>query len=99
MDDEDTQPRFDPVPDPDGHAGPPVPPPSNGSGAARPQVRSGLAQKRNPALATAGAFALGVRRFFFRDKLALFLALASLALAITFFLLLGSIGPSSHGAE
>ena len=106
MDDEDTQPRFDPVPDPDGHAGPPVPPPSNGSGperarpaAPRPQVRSGLAQKRNPALATAGAFALGVRRFFFRDKLALFLALASVALAVTFFILLGSIGPSSHGAE
>src|ERR1700728_2282427 len=105
MDDEDTQPRFDPVPDPE-HAGPPVPPPSNGSGpersrptAPRPQVRSGLAQKRNPALATAGAFAVGVRRFFFRDKLALFLVLASAALAITFFVLLGSIGPSSHGAE
>jgi cell division protease FtsH len=62
-------------------------------------VRSGLAQKRNPALATAGAFAIGVRRFFFRDKLALFLALASAALAIAFFVLLGSIGPSSHGAE
>jgi cell division protease FtsH len=62
-------------------------------------VRSGLAQKRNPALATAGALAIGVRRFFFRDKLALFLALASVALAITFFILLGSIGPSSHGAE
>ena len=62
-------------------------------------MRSGLAQKRNPALATAGAFAIGVRRFVFRDKLALFLALASAALAITFFVLLGSIGPSSHGAE
>jgi cell division protease FtsH len=65
----------------------------------RPRVRSGLAQKRNPALATAGALAIGVRKFFFRDKLALFLALASAALAITFFILLGSIGPSSHGAE
>ena len=40
-----------------------------------------------------------MRRFVFRDKLALFLALASVALAITFFMLLGSIGPSSHGAE
>ena len=105
MDDEDTQPHIDPQPAP----GPPVPPPSNGSGpsrarpagraAARPQVRSGLAQKRNPALATAGAFALGLRRFVFRDKLALFLVLASAALAVTFFILLGSIGPSSHGAE
>jgi cell division protease FtsH len=62
-------------------------------------VRSGLAQKRNPALATAGAFAIGVRKFVFRDKLALFLVLASAAVAITFFILLGSIGPSSHGAE
>ncbi len=65
----------------------------------RPQVRSGLAHKRNPALATAGDIAVGVRRFVFRDKLALFLALASAALAITFFVLLGSIGPSSHGTE
>jgi cell division protease FtsH len=105
MDDEDTQPRFDPDPD----SGLPVPPPPLGNGSGperthptggpRPQVRSGLAQKRNPALATAGAFAVGVRRFFFRDKLALFLALASVALAVTFFILLGSIGPSSHGAE
>ena len=62
-------------------------------------MRSGLAQKRNPALATAGAFAIGVRKFVFRDKLALFLVLASAAVAITFFILLGSIGPSSHGAE
>jgi cell division protease FtsH len=96
--DDDTQPQQQPDP-----AGPP---PSNGRAperarpsAARPRVRSGLAQKRNPALATAGALAIGVRRFFFRDKLALFLALASVALAITFFVLLGSIGPSSHGAE
>jgi len=102
MDDEDTQPHIDPQPD----SGLPVSPPSNGSGpsrprtgAPRPQVRSGLAQKRNPALVTAGAFAVGLRRFVFRDKLALFLVLASAALAITFFVLLGSIGPSSHGAE
>ncbi len=105
MDDDDTQPHIDPQPDP----GLPMPPLSNGSGPERPErprpatshprVRSGLAQKRNPALATAGALAIGVRRFFFRDKLALFLALASVALAITFFILLGSIGPSSHGSE
>jgi cell division protease FtsH len=102
MDDDDTQPHIDPQPDP----GRPEPPLSNGHAperarptAARPQVRSGLAQKRNPAIATAGAFAIGVRKFVFRDKLALFLVLASAALAITFFILLGSIGPSSHGAE
>jgi cell division protease FtsH len=102
MDDDNTQPHIDPQPD----AGSPAPPLSNGSAperarptAPRPQVRSGLAQKRNPALATAGAFAIGLRKFVFRDKLALFLVLASAALAITFFVLLGSIGPSSHGAE
>ena len=84
------------------------PPPANGrapEGAvprppvSRPPVRSGLAHKRNPVLATAGDIAVGVRKFVFRDKLALFLAVASIALAITFFVLLGSIGPSSHGAE
>ena len=84
------------------------PPPANGrapggavprSPAPRPQVRSGLAHKRNPVLATAGDIALGVRKLVFRDKLALFLAVASIALAITFFVLLGSIGPSSHGTE
>jgi cell division protease FtsH len=50
-------------------------------------------------LATAGDIAVGVRRLVFRDKLALFLTLATAALAITFFVLLGSIGPSSHGAQ
>jgi cell division protease FtsH len=97
MDDDDTQPQYQPDPEP---------PLGNGRGpertrptAPRPQVRSGLAQKRNPALATAGAIAIGLRRFIFRDKLALFLALASIALAITFFSLLGSIGPSSHGDQ
>ena len=67
--------------------------------APRPQVRSGLAHKRNPALATAGDIALTVRRLLFRDKLALFLGLASVALAVAFFAMLGSIGPSSHGAQ
>jgi cell division protease FtsH len=88
------------------------PPPANGrapgevvgaskprSSASRPQVRSGLARKRNPVLATAGDVAVGVRRLVFRDKLALFLTVASIALAVTFFVLLGSIGPSSHGTE
>jgi len=106
-DNDDTQPHIDPRPD-TGSSDPglPLPPLSNDSAperarpaVPRPQVRSGLAQKRNPALATAGAFAIGVRKFVFRDKLALFLVLASAAVAIAFFILLGSIGPSSHGAE
>jgi cell division protease FtsH len=80
---------------PGGIAGAPKPRPS----ASRPAVRSGLAHKRNPVLATAGDVAVGVRRLVFRDKLALFLTVASVALAVTFFVLLGSIGPSSHGTE
>jgi cell division protease FtsH len=106
-DDDDIQPEGaepgDPSPQPangrapGGAAGvnPNIPRPA----ASRPPVRSGLAHKRNPVLATAGDIALGVRRLVFRDKLALFLAVASIALAITFFVLLGSIGPSSHGTE
>src|SRR5580693_3450275 len=66
---------------------------------AQGQVRSGLAHKRNPALDTLGDFASGARRVIFRDKIALFLVLASVALLITFFSLLGAIGPSSHGSE
>jgi len=97
---ESTEPGDSSTPPPNGRApggaaGAPRPRPS----AARPPVRSGLAHKRNPVLATAGDFAVGVRRLVFRDKLALFLTVASIALAVTFFVLLGSIGPSSHGTE
>jgi cell division protease FtsH len=67
--------------------------------AQRPQVRSGLANKRNPALVTLGTFATGTRRFLFRDKIALFLVIASAGLLIAFFSLLGAIGPSSHGSQ
>jgi cell division protease FtsH len=80
-------------------------PPPNGRApgaqrpSARPQVRSGLANRRNPALAALGSVAVGARRLLFRDLIALFLLLASIALAVTFFVLLGSIGPSSSGEE
>jgi cell division protease FtsH len=108
MSDDDTQPQdgLQPQDGPQDHDDPPVPPPSNGSGpartrpaVARPQVRSGLAHRRNPVLATAGDLAVGVRRLLFRDLMALFLATATVALAVTFFVLLGSIGPSSRGAQ
>jgi cell division protease FtsH len=87
---------------------PPIEPrQSNGSqgagrnGAVSPtgQVRSGLAHRRNPALVALGDFAEGTRRLLLRDKLTTFLALASIALALTFALLLGSISPSSRGAQ
>ena len=67
--------------------------------AQRGQVRSGLAHKRNPALVALGDLALGARRVIFRDKIALFLVIASAALLIAFFSLLGAIGPSSHGSQ
>jgi cell division protease FtsH len=65
----------------------------------KPQVRSGLAQRRNPALVLLEEILARARRLIFGDKLALGLALASIALAVTFFVLLGSIGPSSTGRE
>jgi cell division protease FtsH len=71
----------------------PVSPPKGG------QVRSGLAHKRNPALVALGDFGTTARKIIFRDKIALFLAFASVALVIAFFSLLGAISPSSHGKE
>jgi cell division protease FtsH len=64
-----------------------------------PAVRSGLAHRRNPVLVALGDFGQAVRRFVFRDPLALFLALASLGLAIAFAVLLGDIKPSSAGTQ
>ena len=99
MTDDDIQPEGSEPDDPQPQAANGRAPERSRPAPPRPQVRSGLAQKRNPALATAGDIAVGVRRFVFGDKLALFLALASIAVAITFFVLLGSIGPSSYGAQ
>ncbi len=94
---------------PDGHDGhaddsglsvPPLPASPNGaSSAGRPAVRSGLARRRNPVLATLGDFAQGARRVAMRDPLAVFLLLASIGLAIAFATLLGDIKPSSAGIE
>jgi len=70
----------------------------NGAGSAG-QVRSGLAQRRNPTAVALGDFAQGIRRLLLRDKVTTFLAFAALALALAFALLLGSIGPSSRGAQ
>jgi cell division protease FtsH len=75
---------------------------SNGAGGVRASqaaVRSGLAHRRSPALVALGDFASGTRRLLLRDPLSLFLALASIALAIAFATLLGSIKPGSSGME
>ncbi|MFI5004594.1 MAG: ATP-dependent zinc metalloprotease FtsH [Solirubrobacterales bacterium] len=68
-------------------------------GPVRPPVRSGLAKRRSPVLATLGAFAQNVRRVALRDPIALFLLIASIGLAIAFATLLGDIKPSSLGTE
>jgi cell division protease FtsH len=82
----------------------PEPPPESASANGRSPagaatVRSGLAQRRNPALVALGNFAQGTRRLLLRDRLSLFLALASIALAITFAVLLGQIKPGSSGTQ
>ena len=80
----------------------PSSPPNNGARPApttRPAVRSGLAQRRNPVLATLGSFASTTRRVVFKDLLSLFLLVASICLAIAFATLLGSIQPSSSGMQ
>jgi cell division protease FtsH len=76
------------------------PPSSNGhAGPATGTVRSGLAQRRNPALVALGEFAQGARRIALRDPIALFLLIASIGLAIAFAELLGEIKPKSSGSE
>jgi cell division protease FtsH len=100
-DDELSEPGGDPsTPPPHGL------PSGNGDGGARRngaggsgQVRSGLAHRRHPALVVLGDFAQSVRKMLLRDKLTTFLGIASVALALTFALLLGSIGPSSRGLQ
>jgi len=75
-------------------------PQSNGhSPAGKPAVRSALAHRRNPVLTGLGEFFSNSRRILLRDPLALFLALVSLGLAITFFALLGVIKPRSSGTQ
>ncbi|HTA33771.1 MAG TPA: cell division protein FtsH, partial [Solirubrobacteraceae bacterium] len=70
-----------------------------GAGKPRAAVRSGLAHRRNPVLATLGDFFSGARRVLLRDPISLFLLLASIGLAVAFFVLLGAIQPSSFGRQ
>jgi cell division protease FtsH len=77
-------------------------PSTNGAAPApanRPAVRSGLAHRRNPVLTKLGELAQNAQRIALRDPLALFLAIASLGLAIAFATLLGDIKPSSAGTQ
>jgi cell division protease FtsH len=80
--------------------GPRPSPSTNGVAPAnRPTVRSGLAHRRNPVLTKLGELAQNAQRIALRDPLALFLAIASLGLAIAFATLLGDIKPSSAGTQ
>ncbi len=73
---------------------------SNGTSAkGRASVRSGLAHRRNPALVKLVEFVQAARRIALRDPLALFLLIASIALAIAFATLLGQIKPGSAGRQ
>jgi cell division protease FtsH len=78
----------------------PEPASTNGhSPAGASAVRSGLANRRNPALTRLVEFAQTVRRITFRDPLSLFLLLASIGLAVAFATLLGEIKPGSSGTQ
>src|ERR1700722_7611274 len=58
------------------------------------KVSSGLANRRHPLLIAMGDAALVVRKALLSDPIKLFLGVVSVGLAIAFFVLLGSIGPS-----
>jgi cell division protease FtsH len=93
-------PEFPPAPPPPAASNGVPPTRSNGRPAdGRAAVRSGLANRRSPVLASIGAGLQNVRRIAFRDPIALFLLLASIGLAIAFATLLGSIAPSSAGRQ
>ena len=113
MTDEENPDNYDPNPgnyDPDDHGdplgeddhgehGPPLPSANGVAPANKPAVRSGLAHRRNPVLTKLGELAQNAQRIALRDPLALFLAIASLGLAIAFATLLGDIKPSSAGTQ
>jgi cell division protease FtsH len=92
----------DQTPIPDAAPGGDQPPEQGSNGhspAAAKVVRSGLAQRRNPVLARIADFFSASRKFLLRDPMSLFLLIASIALAITFFVLLGAIKPGSSGTK
>jgi cell division protease FtsH len=92
----------DPTPKPNGGPnGARSPSGAGGANGRKPagQVRSGLAHRRNPLLVALEAFLQGLARILLKDPLTTSLALASIALALAFALLLGSIGPSSYGQQ
>jgi cell division protease FtsH len=84
-------------PEPRPHSGRQPDAPSGNGKVPTAAVRSGLARRRNPALALLGDLAGNARGMLLRDPLSLFLLVASIGLAITFAVLLGDIKPGSSG--
>jgi cell division protease FtsH len=77
-----------------------LPASTNGSSrAGAGAVRSGLAHRRNPVLQRLTELTQAARRIALRDPLALFLLVASIALAVAFATLLGQIKPGSAGQQ
>jgi cell division protease FtsH len=75
------------------------PAPATAGRAAR-DSRPGLAQKRrNPVVAALAAVFGGLARFLLKDLFTTFLIVASIALTVTFFVLLGSLSPSNDGRQ
>jgi cell division protease FtsH len=65
----------------------------------RPKVRAGLTERRNPVLVALAAPPRWILRRLLKDPFSTFLLTASIALAVAFGLLLGSIGPSASGTQ
>jgi cell division protease FtsH len=87
---------------------PPIPAVSHTNGVGQPSrvrppaaggVKSGLAQRRNPALVALGDVSASVGRLVFKDPLNTFLLVAAVCLATAFGVLLGTLGPSSVGTQ
>src|SRR5215471_17061781 len=78
---------------------PPTTPAKKSKPAKRPPVRSGLAERRNPLWTSIKEIPGGLGRTRLKDRIALFLALCSAALTITFFVLLHTIEPNARGAK
>ena len=78
---------------------PPTTPAKKSKPAKRPPVRSGLAERRNPLWTAIKEIPGVLGRTLLKDRIALFLALCSAALTITFFVLLHTIEPNARGAK
>src|SRR5215831_18985683 len=78
---------------------PPTTPAKKSKPAKRPPVRSGLAERRNPLWTAIKEIPGVLGRTLMKDRIALFLALCSVALTVTFFVLLHTVEPNDRGSK